>query len=72
MDHRVLETFLRLTKRKNDDVKIAAISALGNCKLPIEQNNTINRLLELCHDPNRDIAISAINAVSKLLNQHFE
>ncbi|EPL9570136.1 HEAT repeat domain-containing protein [Providencia rettgeri] len=72
MDTQVINTLLDLTNRKNDDVKIAAISALGDCKLPIKQMNTMSRLLELCNDPNRDVAISAIKAVSKLLNHDNE
>ncbi|MEX6219017.1 HEAT repeat domain-containing protein, partial [Providencia hangzhouensis] len=61
-----------LTKRKNDDVKIAAISALGDCKIRLKQHNTINRLLELCNDPNKDVAISAIKAISKLSHGGLE
>ncbi|MBN6360365.1 MULTISPECIES: HEAT repeat domain-containing protein [Providencia] len=66
MDSKVINTLLDLTKRKNDDVKIAAISALGDCNIRLKQHSTINRLLELCNDPNKDVAISAIKAISKL------
>ncbi|EML0363940.1 HEAT repeat domain-containing protein [Providencia rettgeri] len=69
MDNKVINTLLDLTKRKNDDVKIAAISALGDCKIQLKQHITINRLLELCNDPNKDVAISAIKAISKLSNE---
>lgn len=72
MDNKVINTLLNLTKRKNDDVKIAAISALGDCKAPMNAHNTIDRLLELCNDPNRDVAISAIKAISKLSNEGLE
>lgn len=72
MDNQVIDTLLNLTKRKNDDVKIAAICALGDCKSPVKHVNTISRLLELCNDPNRDVAISAIKAVSKLFNYDNE
>lgn len=66
MDSKVINTLLDLTKRKNDDVKIAAIPVLGDCKIRLKQHNTINHLLELCNDPNKDVAISAIKAISKL------
>ena len=69
MDNKVINTLLDLTKRKNDDVKIAAISALGDCKIQLKQHITINRLHELCNDPNKDVAISAIKAISKLSNE---
>ena len=72
MDTQIINTLLNLTNRNNDDVKIAAISALGDCKSPMKKMNTMNRLLELCNDPNRDVAISAIKAVSKLLNHDNE
>ena len=66
MESNVIKTLIELTNRTNDDVKIAAIIALGEYKSAINQNNTIIRLLELCKDPNREVAISAIKAVSKL------
>ncbi|NMT50113.1 HEAT repeat domain-containing protein, partial [Providencia stuartii] len=35
-------------------------------KATIEQQTAISRLIELCKDPNKDVAISAIKALSKL------
>ncbi|WP_272525219.1 HEAT repeat domain-containing protein [Providencia sp. PROV196] len=66
MEHNVISTLVDLTHRSNDDVKIAAVSALGDYKATIEQQAAISRLIELCKDPNKDIAISAIRALSKL------
>lgn len=62
----IISTLIELTRRENDNVKIAAINALGDYKATIEQQTAISRLIELCKDPNRDVAISAIRALSKL------
>ncbi|GAB1437635.1 hypothetical protein MASR2M36_03680 [Providencia sp.] len=70
MDNNIIKTLIELTHRGNDDVKIAAISALGDYRATVEQQKAINRLLELCKDPNRDVAVSAIKALSKL-SDHF-
>lgn len=70
MDNNIVKTLIELTHRGNDDVKIAAISALGDYRATVEQQNAISRLLELCKDPNRDVAVSAIKALSKL-SEHF-
>ncbi|MGG4609718.1 HEAT repeat domain-containing protein [Providencia sp. Me31A] len=70
MEKNIITTLIELTYRGNDDVKIAAISALGDYHSTVEQQNAINRLLELCKDPNRDIAVSAIKSLSKL-SGHF-
>ncbi|HHQ2586091.1 TPA: HEAT repeat domain-containing protein [Providencia rettgeri] len=66
MEKNIISTLVELTRRSNDDVKIAAVSALGDYKATIEQHTAISRLIELCKDPNRDVAISAIKALSKL------
>ncbi|BBU96265.1 HEAT repeat domain-containing protein [Providencia rettgeri] len=66
MDQNIINTLIELTHRGNDDVKIAAVSALGDYKATIEQQAAISRLIELCKDPNKDVAISAIRALSKL------
>lgn len=70
MESNVIKTLIELTNRTNDDVKIAAILALGEYKSAINQNNAITRLLELCKDPNREVAISAIKAISQLSNNN--
>lgn len=62
----IIHTLVELTHRGNDDVKITAISALGDYKATVEQEIAISRLITLCKDPNKDVAISAINALSKL------
>lgn len=66
MENNIIHTLVELTNRSNDDVKIAAITALGYYKATIEQQTAISRLIELCKDPNKDVAISAIKALSKL------
>lgn len=66
MESNIIHTLVELTQRDNDDVKIAAVSALGDYRATIEQQAALSRLIELCKDPNRDIAISAIRALSKL------
>jgi HEAT repeat protein len=66
VEHNIIDTLVELTRRGNDDVKIAAVSALGDYKATIEQQTAISRLIELCKDPNKDVAISAIKALSKL------
>ncbi|WP_311135752.1 HEAT repeat domain-containing protein, partial [Providencia stuartii] len=49
--------------RCNDDVKIAAISALGDYKATIEQHNAVVRLMALCKDPNKEVAVSSIRSL---------
>lgn len=66
MENNVINTLIDLTTRTNDDVKVAAITALGEYKSAIGHKNAIDRLLILCRDPNRNIAISAIKSISKL------
>lgn len=66
MDQNIINTLIELTHRGNDDVKIAAVIALGDYKATIEQQAAISRLIELCKDHNKDVAISAIRALSKL------
>ncbi|EPL6453560.1 MULTISPECIES: HEAT repeat domain-containing protein [Providencia] len=71
MESNIIQTLIELTHRGNDDVKIAAISALGDYRATVEQQIAIHRLLDLCKDPNKDVAVSAIKALSKL-SEHFE
>ncbi|HEM8293630.1 HEAT repeat domain-containing protein [Providencia vermicola] len=70
MEKDIINILVELTHRSNDDVKIAAASALGNYKATIEQQLAISRLIVLCKDPNKDVVISAIKALSKL-SGHF-
>ncbi|HCT9039601.1 HEAT repeat domain-containing protein [Providencia rettgeri] len=62
----IINMLVELTHRSNDEVKIAAVSALGDYKATIEQQAAVSRLIELCKDPNKEVAISAIRALSKL------
>lgn len=66
MERKIINTLLDLTFRGNDDVKIEAISALGDYKATIEQQAAVARLIELCQDPNKDVAVSSIKSLSKL------
>ncbi|HEP0305460.1 TPA: HEAT repeat domain-containing protein [Providencia rettgeri] len=66
MREQIILTLVDLTFRGNDDVKIAAISALGDYQATIEQKKAIERLILLCKDPNKEIAIVSIHALSKL------
>ncbi|WP_275076340.1 HEAT repeat domain-containing protein [Providencia rettgeri] len=60
------KVIVSLTFRVNDEIKIAAISALGDFKATIEYNDAIIRIIDLCQDPNKEVAVSAINTLSKL------
>ncbi|MGJ3353297.1 HEAT repeat domain-containing protein [Providencia sp. Je.9.19] len=66
MDKVIVDMLTNLTFRMNDEIKIAAISALGDFKATIEYNDAIIRIIDLCQDPNKEVAISAINTLSKL------
>ncbi|EMI5491512.1 HEAT repeat domain-containing protein [Providencia stuartii] len=70
MEKQIISTLIGLTFRGNDDVKIAAISALGDYKATIEQQEAVVRLIDLCKDPNKEVAISSIRSLSKL-SGHF-
>ncbi|MEQ4621082.1 HEAT repeat domain-containing protein [Providencia vermicola] len=70
MEKQIISTLIGLTFRGNDDVKIAAISALGDYKATIEQQDAVIRLIELCKDPNKEVAVSSIRSLSKL-SEHF-
>ncbi|ELX8377665.1 HEAT repeat domain-containing protein [Providencia vermicola] len=70
MEKQIIGTLIELTFRGNDDVKIAAISALGDYKATIEQQDAVIRLIELCKDPNKEVAVSSIRSLSKL-SEHF-
>ena len=55
---------LELTRDLNNDIRIAAIYALGeggNATL-----SAVNRLLELTHDSNNDIRIAATKALGRI------
>ncbi|MBP6122956.1 MULTISPECIES: HEAT repeat domain-containing protein [Providencia] len=66
MEEKIIKTLLDLTFRGNDDVKIEAISALGDYKATTEQQDAVTRLIELCQDPNKEVAVSSIKSLSKL------
>ena len=66
MDKVIVGMLTNLTFRMNDEIKIAAISALGDFKATIEYNDAIIRIIDLCQDPNKEVAVSAINTLSKL------
>ncbi|MGI3428967.1 HEAT repeat domain-containing protein [Providencia stuartii] len=66
MDRTIVGMLTNLTSRVNDEIKIAAISALGDYKATIEHQEAIVRIINLCQDPNKEIAVSAINTLSKL------
>ncbi|EMN4129012.1 MULTISPECIES: HEAT repeat domain-containing protein [Providencia] len=70
MEKQIINTLIELTFRGNDDVKIAAISALGDYKATIEQQEAVVRLIDLCKDPNKEVAVSSIRSLSKL-SEHF-
>lgn len=66
MDKVIVGMLTNLTFRVNDEIKIAAIAALGDFKATIEYNDAIIRIIDLCQDPNKEVAVSAINTLSKL------
>lgn len=47
MKERIVKNLVELTYGTNNDVKIAAINALGDYKCSIEQEDAIDRLLVL-------------------------
>ena len=71
MEQEIIKTLIKLTFRGNDDVKIEAISALGDYKATTEQQEAIKRLIELCQDPNKEVAVSSIKSLSKL-SEYFD
>lgn len=70
MDKTIVTLLTNLTFRINDEVKVAAILALGDYKATIEYKEAIIRIINLCEDPNKEIAVSAINTLRKL-SIHF-
>lgn len=66
MKEKIVKNLVELTYGSNNDVKIAAISALGDYKCAIEQQHAIDRLLNLCDDYNKDVAVASITSLSKL------
>ncbi|MEQ5091671.1 HEAT repeat domain-containing protein [Providencia rettgeri] len=61
----IVNTLLDLTYRENDEVKIAAIVALGECDVDIN-DHALNRLVILSKDSNKEVAVSSINSLAKL------
>ncbi len=70
IENRIIHMLTKITKRSNDEVKIAAIQSLGAYKATIEQENAITRLIELSEDPNKEVAVSAIRSLG-MLSQYF-
>ncbi|MCW2255542.1 hypothetical protein M2263_001633 [Providencia alcalifaciens] len=70
MDKTIVTLLTNLTFRINDEVKVAAILALGDYKATIEYQDAIIRIINLCEDLNKEIAVSAINTLRKL-SIHF-
>lgn len=66
MKEKIVKNLVSLTHGTNNDVKIAAINALGDYICSIEQEDAIDRLLALCEDYNKDIAVASIVSISKL------
>ncbi|SPY72212.1 Uncharacterised protein [Providencia stuartii] len=66
MKERIVKNLVELTYGTNNDVKIAAINALGDYKCSIEQEDAIDILLVLCDDYNKEIAVASISSLSKL------
>ncbi|MBP6122236.1 MULTISPECIES: HEAT repeat domain-containing protein [Providencia] len=66
MKEKIVKNLVELTYGANNDVKIAAITALGDYKCSIEQKDAIERLLNLCDDYNKDVAVASIASLSKL------
>lgn len=65
MKNEIINTLIELTYRSHDD-KTSAILALGDYQATVDQQQAIVRLLELCKDTNKEVAVSAITALSKL------
>lgn len=72
MKEKIVKNLVDLTYGNNNDVKIAAITALGDYKCSIEQQDAIDRLLVLCDDYNKDIAVASIISLSKLAKFFYE
>lgn len=60
MENIIINALYSLTFGNNSDVKMAAIITLGEYKETTKNNEIILRLIELCNEPNREIAKSAI------------
>lgn len=71
METVIINALYSLTFGSNNDVKMSAIMTLGDYKATIQQDAIIFRLIELCSDPNKEIAKSAIESLSKL-SRHFD
>lgn len=66
----ILNTLTKLTLGDNNDVKLTAISVLGDYKVTSQNDDAVNRLIELCFDHNKEVAITALRALGKL-SIHF-
>ncbi|QZY64949.1 HEAT repeat domain-containing protein [Providencia rettgeri] len=62
----IINSLTELTEGNNDEIKLVAISTLGDYKATIENEITLSRLVALFKDPNKDVAIASIKAISKL------
>lgn len=72
MKEKIVKILVNLTHGSNNDVKIAAINALGDYICSVEQQDAIDRLLILCDDYNKDIAVASIISLSKLSKYFHE
>ncbi|WP_353243549.1 HEAT repeat domain-containing protein [Providencia sp.] len=66
----IIDILVKLTNGSNNEVKITAISALGDYKATIHYDIALNRLIDLCNEPNKDVVTAAIKSLSKL-SPHF-
>ncbi|EPL9568160.1 HEAT repeat domain-containing protein [Providencia rettgeri] len=62
----IVNTLTKITKGLNDEVKLAAIQTLGDYKATLENEASLGRLIELCQDNNKDVAVASIQALAKL------
>lgn len=64
-----INTLLNLLNQNNnnDILKITLISSLGDIKSAADHPEVIKKIVSLCDNHNKDIAIAAIKALSKLL-----
>lgn len=64
-----IDTLLNLLNKNNnnDMLKITVITSLGDIKSAADHPEVIKKLVSLCESHNKDIAIAAIKALSKLL-----
>lgn len=53
-------------KSSNYDIKLAAITTLGDVKSASNDSEAIKTLLSFCESSNKEIAITAMQAIAKL------